>query len=407
MQKPSPKTLYLLADNFSSDTIECFFEKELPYICQVFDQVKVLSLYPSDNRQLNYSSPNLEVLRFDYFAPCNRPKVFIRNFHLILYVFCFELIKTHSRSYYLKNFRSLLNYLVISFGAAERLREFIQKDTNSDTVFYSYWFKQWAFALSLIKLREKKLRFVSRIHGGDYDEDQVKSTLPFRYFQLKMVNRIFAVSDYGRNYLMKRFRVAPEKIVTSRLGLETEPTISPYAPGKLNIVSCSSLIPLKRVHLLPGIFRLVKTPLQWVHFGDGQEMEHVKQEAKNLSHHVEFKGYVPNKTFIDYLRNNPVSLFINVSESEGIPVSMMEAISNGIPLAGPAVCGVPEIVTTSTGLLFDVGFDPSEVAAEIERRHLEGQFYTEQTRNKVRDFYKDFFYVKKNHQELAQHLISI
>ncbi len=39
------RTLYLLAEDFSNDSKECFFEKELPYHCAAFDRVYVLSLY--------------------------------------------------------------------------------------------------------------------------------------------------------------------------------------------------------------------------------------------------------------------------------------------------------------------------------------------------------------------------
>ena len=47
-------------------------------------------------------------------------------------------------------------------------------------------------------------------------------------------------------------------------------------------------------------------------------------------------------------------LFINTSESEGIPVSIMEALSFGIPVIAPDIGGISEIITSGlNGILID------------------------------------------------------
>jgi glycosyltransferase involved in cell wall biosynthesis len=51
-----------------------------------------------------------------------------------------------------------------------------------------------------------------------------------------------------------------------------------------------------------------------------------------------------------YAENNP-SLFINVSTTEGIPVSIMEAMSFGIPVIATDVGGTSEIVNDGNGML--------------------------------------------------------
>ena len=56
---------------------------------------------------------------------------------------------------------------------------------------------------------------------------------------------------------------------------------------------------------------------------------------------------------------------MNVSELEGIPVSIMEAISFGIPSTGCRVCGVPEIVTEQTGFLFEKEVNIEEAVSQI------------------------------------------
>ena len=69
-------------------------------------------------------------------------------------------------------------------------------------------------------------------------------------------------------------------------------------------------------------------------------------------------GQVSNREVISYYMNNHVNLFINVSESEGIPVSIMEAISFGIPVIATDVGGTSEIVIDGfNGLLLNKTFD--------------------------------------------------
>ncbi|MBK8368427.1 MAG: glycosyltransferase [Bacteroidetes bacterium] len=70
---------------------------------------------------------------------------------------------------------------------------------------------------------------------------------------------------------------------------------------------------------------------------------------------------------MDFYKDKPVDLFVNVSEIEGIPVSIMEAISFGIPCIGTNVGGVSEIVNEQTGFLIDKNFEPNEVAELLSK----------------------------------------
>lgn len=400
--------LYIFVENFSTETREEFFEKELPFLTKEFKHVCVLSLYPKNNKRLNFSAGNLEVKDFDFFQPANRIKLFFGNFFRILSVLFTELRQTHNRRFYFKNFKSLFNQLLLTISASNKLENTIKNDINTETVFYTYWFKQWTFALTLLKQKHKNIKVVSRIHGADYDEEQVKTILPFRYFQLSKVNRIFPVSDFAKKYMMNEFKMDANKITTSRLGLNLYRQLSPVSKSELTIVSCSSVISLKRVHLILDIIENIKTNAKWVHFGHGDLFEELKEKVKlHSKHNIELKGYIPNGEFIQYLSLNPVSFFINVSESEGIPVSMMEAIAKGIPLIGTNICGVPEIVTNKTGFLIPCDFEPKKVASLIEEHHLNGSFYDKEFRKGIQDFYFQNFSADRNHYFLTTQLLTV
>lgn len=402
------RTIYVLAENFSNDKRESFFEKELPYLSEAFDNVYVIPLYP-DGSPLLSSGKNIKVLDFSFFQPCNRIRVLLSNFLPIMKIWFFELTHTHHKGFYVRKFRTNLNDLIYKFSASEKLEALIRKDIHGETVFYSYWFMQWMTALSMIKMKHPEMKIVSRVHGADYDEEQIKRPLPFRYFQLSKVNRIFPVSDFARNYLLKRFKLPADKAAVSRLGLLLDEAPAPCDPAAFHIVSCSSLIPLKRVHLIVEILKHIPGSVTWTHFGDGPTMEEVRKKATSLAPQVSvnFKGYVSNADFISYLKQQAVSLFINVSESEGIPVTLMEATSFGIPVAGPAVCGVPEIVTGQTGYVFPKEFDPEELAALLYSKHTEGILYDPVFRNGIREFYKTHFFAPRNYRKLAESMARI
>ena len=84
---------------------------------------------------------------------------------------------------------------------------------------------------------------------------------------------------------------------------------------------------------------------------------------RNISY--ELRGQIFNQELMKYYMNNSVDLFINVSESEGLPVSIMEAISFDVPVVATNVGATSEIVTEKTGLLVNANPKPQEVADAI------------------------------------------
>lgn len=77
---------------------------------------------------------------------------------------------------------------------------------------------------------------------------------------------------------------------------------------------------------------------------------------------VEFKGNIKNSDLMRIYVNNQFDLFVNVSISEGIPVSIMEALSFGIPCVATNVGGTNEIVTHGyNGWLLDENFRKEEL----------------------------------------------
>ena len=64
-----------------------------------------------------------------------------------------------------------------------------------------------------------------------------------------------------------------------------------------------------------------------------------------------FMGYVPNVEIMQFMEESNVDVFINLSTSEGVPVSIMEAQSYGIPVIATNVGGTGEIIDKDNGIL--------------------------------------------------------
>ena len=112
---------------------------------------------------------------------------------------------------------------------------------------------------------------------------------------------------------------------------------------------------------------LLKSKISWTHFGGGPLLDELKASAKSAPQNIsiDFTGQVAKEEVLRFYSENPVDLFVNVSESEGIPVSIMEAMSFGIPVLATNVGGVSEVVGEGSGILVDAETTPGIIAGKI------------------------------------------
>ena len=125
------------------------------------------------------------------------------------------------------------------------------------------------------------------------------------------------------------------------------------------MASCAFIVPMKRIHLLVrapeqlGKLRRDRT-FEWYHMGDGPLMGDVVDLAERIlpvNVKCHFLGNVPNEKVYSFYKENMIDLYVNVSLSEGVPVSIMEAQSCAIPVMATRVGGMPDIVSEENGVL--------------------------------------------------------
>ncbi|MDR2547873.1 MAG: glycosyltransferase [Lachnospiraceae bacterium] len=263
--------------------------------------------------------------------------------------------------------RAITNYL---------MNEGVKKTDN--LVFYSYWCLTQAYRAVLLKKSFMNATAVSRTHGGDLFEDRRKNHyLPLRRYIFNHLDALYPCSLYGVHYIQKQYKYQPKILAVKRLGTNDYGYKIINNERNFRIISCSDIIPLKRVKLIVLALSMLSFTYEWFHFGDGVLRGEVESLASQKNVNYNFKGMVLHDELITWYRTNDCHLFINVSESEGVPVSIMEALSFAIPVIASDVGGSGEIVKNGyNGLLLEKDFVPEQLAEMITMfYHMEEKEY--------------------------------
>jgi glycosyltransferase involved in cell wall biosynthesis len=401
------KTLLYFAEEFSTNKAEQFIEQEINFFASFFKEIHVF-VFNNNIKDCKYVlAANVKVIDFDLYEAYSRASLLKGHFFSTLKLFLRQLAVSPNRLSYLRRISFYYNSLLHNTNGALRLGRFIRNNYDpKETLFYSFWFNRWMFVLSLAKYFKPHVvsKLITRAHGGDYDETQTKRFFPFRSFQMSQVDVIAPVSKYGEDYIRNKYPNYKGKLKHAYLGVPDRGVNDAGASPVFHLVSCSSLISLKRVHLIIEILKNIEIPLKWTHFGDGPLRNEIEKKAAGLPAPVSFelKGHVPNKDFLGYMQQSPVDLFISTSESEGLPVSLMESVSFGVPILATNVGGVSEIAHEKTGYLVEKDFTAAHVAGIIESHSKKPQDEIAALRKSARQFYLDHFNSNKNYLKFLE-----
>ena len=389
--------LFLFTENFPFGKKEAFLENEITVLAQKFDKVH---LFPwKEMEGIREIPKNCVVHQLDFGNTSGVKKLVFSNLFLILEIVLLDLFSSENRKS-LKRVKAYFDDLIRLLFEANQLELKLNSiGVKGERLFYTYWFANWTTVLSVIK--SKSDRLITRTHGYDFNLERNKNGyFPFRPFAWKKLDRNFNVSRFGEAYLLKNYKQYKSKITRSYLGVTNQNNLADW-DGK-TILSCSNVIPLKRVHLIPEALKEMGNPIHWIHFGDGPEMETVKQACIVLPNHitVDFKGHVSNEEVLSWYKENPVSVFIHLSSSEGLPVSMMEAQSFGVPILACDVGGVSELVKEETGVLLPKEFTNREVVLGLKKLLK----WDKGEREGIQEYQRKVFSAQKNYNAFIEEI---
>lgn len=215
----------------------------------------------------------------------------------------------------------------------------------------SFWRK--AIFIYIAKFFHKKV--VWHMHAGRFAVFYQQH----RYAVKKVVDKsdvIIALSEYWKEYFKKEFRAKRVEIIKNVIS-------APKAHKQQT--SYFTLLFLGLLGKNKGIYDLLeciwdhKVEFQGklkLYIGGNGEIEHVKQLIKEygIADIVIFEGWVSGDKKIELL--NKSDAYILPSYKEGLPISILEAMSYGMPIISTPVGGIPEIVSNGeNGYLVEPG----------------------------------------------------
>jgi colanic acid/amylovoran biosynthesis glycosyltransferase len=253
----------------------------------------------------------------------------------------FSLGRVHETLFFMKQATEIYNML-------KQIEVLYQAD---EVCIYSYWFYDAAAAAVLLKkdltAQGIKVTQISRAHRFDIHQEYAKyAYLPMRVYLLRHVDRLYPCSDDGAKTFIRQYPQYAGKITPAYLGTINHGEKPGSRRNGLHLVSCSYMVPVKRLHLIAQALSAADFPVLWTHIGAGPLENEIKSMAEKLPDCVktEFTGQLNNGAIMEYYKSNDISVFVNVSSSEGIPVSVMEACSFGLPIIATDVGGTAEAV---------------------------------------------------------------
>lgn len=405
----SGNTLIFFTDTFPCGKGETFIENEFPFLARAFSRIIIVTNNLTEPVTRTVSQ-NTQVVRYNYQPQTpNKVKALLAWFSAPL---------MHEREFlqqglHLTLTRQRLTIMLSAYAKMLETEAFLNQLAEQEHLdksklyLYAYWFNNMAASIAFYRSKYPQVKAFCRAHRWDiYAAEQPGAYLPFRLFTLQHLNACFPISDDGLAYLSRQTQHrADHHLRLARLG--TTPPPLPLPSGntdKVNLVSCSYIIPRKRLHMLINALAAINDiPLEWTHYGAGPAMEEIQALAtQKLAHKsnvvFRFAGQISNSELLQQYHRGNYDLFVNVSESEGIPVSIMEAISFGIPAIATDTGGSREVVVENeSGYLLPVQTNALQIAGAIRKFWLLTPADKNKLRNKAHLFWDHRFNARNNY----------
>jgi glycosyltransferase involved in cell wall biosynthesis len=301
--------------------------------------------------------------------------------------------------------------LLIRRGLQQMLAKY-----GGDVVVYAYWHTPLTYAAVLLKRTGRVRAVLARGHNSDiYEASTVTHWQPLKRQLIADIDHTWTVSEDGRRELVEVFGGDPGRIGVARLGVTVPVRPGPAPdPDRFRVLSVSSCTPVKQVPMIAEVVaRLAhahpEVPVEWTHFGGGPLLDTVRELADRLqAMHVNLTcslpGHVENSALMEVLDERAFDVLVNASRAEGVPVSIMEAMSRGIPAIAPAVGGVAELVGADRGWLLSSEVSGSELGAALTSALTDRS--SPGRRQVARRFVAEHYDADLNYERFAADLLS-
>jgi colanic acid/amylovoran biosynthesis glycosyltransferase len=217
------------------------------------------------------------------------------------------------------------------------------------------YFASW---ISMVAARLLDIGFSMTLHGSDL-------LVRADYLDVKLRNCrfCFTISEFNRDYVLDHYPCMDKhKVIVQRLGVGPSawlPRPAQQRKDEFKILSVGRLHPVKNHAFLILACRTLQSAgvrLKCTIAGDGEERPRLEQliHQLELQNQVRLAGHIQREELRELYADADV-VVLN-SHSEGIPLTLMEAMATERIVIAPDISGIPELVCHGqTGFLYRSG----------------------------------------------------
>ena len=262
----------------------------------------------------------------------------------------------------------------IDMGAAKRLKAYCK--AQQVDVIHAHQYTPFFYS-SLSRLLGNRLPILFTEHGRTFPDYRRNKRVFANQFLFSRKDSVIAVGNQVRNALIANEGIAEKKIEVIYNGIDVR-KFQPRIDGRSEtreklglsesdtaVIHVARLDPLKDHISAVRAFGLLKSnpEIRLLIVGEGQEKANIENEIRNLGVEKQVEMLGLRSDIPELLNASDVCLL--TSRSEGIPLTLAEAMATELPVVATNVGGVSEIVLDGeTGLLCDAR-DVESLASHI------------------------------------------
>ena len=200
------------------------------------------------------------------------------------------------------------------------------------------------------------IKNIIHLHGSEFKKwyDSLGDNKKQKVKSLLRDSDVFIVLGEKWNKVIKEIEPETKTLVLSN-SIKISNCTTVYRNYK-KILFLGVLIKRKGVHdLIEALNKLSNHNYKLIIAGEGVEEDNLKRMVKSydLEDNVDFVGWINSEDKFKLLSN--VQFMVLPSYNEGLPMSILEAMSYGVPVLSTNVGDIPSVVDENNGFLFEPG----------------------------------------------------
>ena len=201
----------------------------------------------------------------------------------------------------------------------------------------------WRKRLYIYTANFFRKKIVYHIHGGGFDTFSIKNKRKV-YNTLRKVDELVVLSESWKKFFEQTFNVTNLRVIYN---ITDTPIFSGEKSSNTEAVFLGSINENKGIYDLLKVVESHRDELQnqfTLHIGGVGEVDKIKAIIKNtgIDNIVKYDGWIVKDKKAELLSH--ANIFILPSYVEGLPISILEAMSYKMVIISTPVGGIPEVV---------------------------------------------------------------